>query len=61
MKVILTVITSTRRMLRYEFDNVEDAKEFRNEINDTILESYIVREVNRLFGIWNIRILKKEK
>ena len=46
MKVILTVITSTRRMLRYDFDNVEDAKEFRNEINDTILESYIVREVN---------------
>ena len=46
MKVILTVITTTRRMLRYEFDNVEDAKEFRNEINDTILESYIVREVN---------------
>ena len=46
MKVILTVITSTRRMLRYEFDNVEEAKEFRNEINDTILESYIVREVN---------------
>ena len=46
MKVILTVITSTRRMLRYEFDNVEDAKEFRNEINDTILESHIVREVN---------------
>lgn len=46
MKVILTVITSTRRMLRYEFNNVEDAKEFRNEINDTILESYIVREVN---------------
>ena len=46
MKVILTVITSTRRMLRYEFDNIEDAKEFRNEINDTILESYIVREVN---------------
>ena len=46
MKVILSVITSTRRMLRYEFDNVEDAKEFRNEINDTILESYIVREVN---------------
>lgn len=46
MKVILTVITLTRRMLRYEFDNVEDAKEFRNGINDTILESYIVREVN---------------
>ena len=46
MKVILTVITSTRRMLRYEFDNVEDAKEFRDEINDTILENYIVREVN---------------
>ena len=46
MKVILTVITSTRRMLRYEFDNVEDAKEFRNEINDTILESYIVRKLN---------------
>lgn len=46
MKVILTVITLKRRMLRYEFDNVEDAKEFRNEINDTILESYIVREVN---------------
>ena len=43
MKVILTVITLTRRMLRYEFDNVEDAKEFRDEINDTILvfiESY---------------------
>lgn len=46
MKVILTVITLKRRMLRYEFNNVEDAKEFRNEINDTILESYIVREVN---------------
>ena len=46
MQVILTVITLTRRMLRYEFDNLEDAKEFRNEINDTILESYIVREVN---------------
>ena len=46
MKVILTVITLTRRMLRYEFDNVEDAKELRDEINDTILESYIVREVN---------------
>ena len=46
MKVILTVITLTRRMLRYEFDNVENAKEFRDEINDTILESYIVREVN---------------
>lgn len=46
MKVILTVITLKRRMLRYEFDNVEDAKEFRDEINDTILESYIVREVN---------------
>ena len=46
MKVILTVITLTRRMLRYEFDNVEDAKEFRDEINDTILENYIVREVN---------------
>ena len=46
MKVILTVITLKRRMVRYEFDNVEDAKEFRNEINDTILESYIVREVN---------------
>lgn len=46
MRVVLTVITLTRRMIRYEFDNVEDAKEFRNEINDTILESYIVREVN---------------
>ena len=46
MKVILTVITLTRRMLKYEFDNVEDAKEFRDEIKDTILESYIVREVN---------------
>ena len=46
MNVILTVTTLTRRMLRYEFDNVEDAKEFKNEINDTILESYIVREVN---------------
>ena len=46
MKVILTVITLKRRMLRYEFDNVEDAKELRDEINDTILESYIVREVN---------------
>ena len=46
MKVILTVITSTRRMIRYEFNNVEDAKEFKDEINDTILESYIVREVN---------------
>ena len=46
MKVILTVITLTRCMLRYEFDNVEDGKEFRDEINDTILESYIVREVN---------------
>ena len=46
MKVILTVITLTRRMIRYEFDNVEDAKEFRDKINDTILESYIVREVN---------------
>ena len=41
MKVILTVITLTRRMLRYEFDNVEDAKEFRDEINDTILERKI--------------------
>ena len=46
MRVILTVITLTRRMIRYEFDNVEDAKEFRDKINDTILESYIVREVN---------------
>lgn len=46
MRIVLTVITLTRRMLRYEFDNVEGAKEFRNEINDTILESYIVREVN---------------
>lgn len=46
MKVILTVITLTRRMIRYEFDNVKDARKFRDEINDTILESYIVREVN---------------
>ena len=46
MRVILTVITLTRRMIRYVFDNVEDAREFRDEINDTILESYIVREVN---------------
>ena len=46
MKVILTVIASTRRMLRYEFDNVEDAKKFRDEISDNTIESYIVREVN---------------
>ena len=46
MKVILTVITSTRRMLRYEFDNVEDAKEFKDEINDTKIEKNKVREVN---------------
>jgi hypothetical protein len=46
MRVVLTVITLTRRMIRYEFDNVEDAKKFRDKINDTILENYIVREVN---------------
>ena len=46
MKVILTVITLTRRMIRYEFDNVEDARKFRDKISDTIIESYIVREVN---------------
>ena len=26
MRVVLTVITLTRRMIKYEFDNVEDAK-----------------------------------
>ena len=46
MRVVLTVITLTRRMIRYEFDNVEDARKFRDEISDTIIESYIVREVN---------------